>query len=89
VALEGAAAGLPVVASDHGGVNEVVRHGETGLLVAPGDPLALAQALRLLADDPDLASRLGTAGSEYVRERFGRERMLGEVQAVYERLLER
>jgi glycosyltransferase involved in cell wall biosynthesis len=89
VALEGAAAGLPVVASDHGGVKEVVRHGETGLLVAPGDPLALAQALRLLADDPDLASRLGTAGSEDVRERFGRERMLGEVQAVYDRLLER
>jgi glycosyltransferase involved in cell wall biosynthesis len=87
VALEGAAAGLPVVASDHGGVREAVRHGETGLLVPPGDPSALAAALRRLYDDPEFARRLGTAGAEDVRERFGLERMLHEVQAVYDRLL--
>jgi glycosyltransferase involved in cell wall biosynthesis len=87
VALEAAAAGLPVVASDHGGVAEVVRDGETGLLVAPSDHRALAAALRRLADDPALARRLGEAGSRDVRERFSRGRMLAEVQAVYDRLL--
>ena len=88
VALEGAAAGLPVVASDHGGVREAVRHGETGLLVPPGDTAALAGALRLLADDPHLAGRLGAAGAELVRTDFGRERMLDKVQDVYDRLLD-
>jgi glycosyltransferase involved in cell wall biosynthesis len=87
VALEGAAAGLPVVASDHGGVREAVRHGHTGLLVPPGSAGALAGALRSLADDPELAGRLGAAGAELVRADFGRERMLDEVQDVYDRLL--
>lgn len=87
VALEGAAAGLPVVASGHGGVTEIVRHGETGLLVAPGEPRALAASLRLLADDPPLAARLGEAGAAHVRASFGRERMLEAVQAVYDVLL--
>jgi glycosyltransferase involved in cell wall biosynthesis len=87
VALEGAAAGLPVVASDHGGVREAVRHGETGLLVTPGDAPALAQALRLLGDDSELARRLGSAGAKLVRADFSRERMLAEVQSVYDRLL--
>jgi glycosyltransferase involved in cell wall biosynthesis len=88
VALEAAAAGLPVVASAQGGVTEVVRDGETGLLVAPGDHAALAGALRGLADDPDKASRLGEAAAKDVRERFGRERMIAEVQATYDRVLE-
>ena len=88
VALEGSSAGLPVVASDHGGVREAVRHGETGLLVPSGDTAALAGALRLLADDSDLAGRLGAAGAELVRTHFGRERMLDKVQDVYDRLLD-
>lgn len=86
VAIEGAAAGLAVVASAHGGVTEVVRHGKTGLLVCPNDPAALARALRLLADDPQLARRLGEAGRQDVGERFSAERMLTELQATYDRL---
>jgi glycosyltransferase involved in cell wall biosynthesis len=86
-ALEGAAAGLPVIASDHGGLLEIVRHGETGTLVRAGDPRALAAALRALADDPAEARRLGEAAAADVRRRFPLERMLAEVQALYERLL--
>ena len=86
VAMEGAAAGLPVVASAHGGVAEVVRHGVTGMLVAPGHPEALATALRLLADDPALARRLGDAGRTDVAERFPIERMLTQLQDLYDRL---
>ncbi|MDQ4049959.1 MAG: glycosyltransferase family 4 protein [Actinomycetota bacterium] len=86
VALEAAAAGLPVVASRHGGVVEAVRDGETGRLVAPGDAAALAAALRGLADDPDAGARMGRAGRQHVGERFALDRMLEELQAVYDRL---
>jgi len=86
VAMEGAAAGLPVVASAHGGVTEVVRHGVTGMLVAPGHPATLATALRLLADDPALARRMGEAGRTDIAERFRIDRMLARLQATYDRL---
>ena len=86
VALEAAAAGLPVVAAGHGGVAEVVRDGETGRLVPPGDAAALAAALRALADDPGARARMGRAGRRDVAERFGLARMLDELQAVYDRL---
>ena len=86
VALEGAAAGLPVVASAAGGLPEVVRDGHTGLLVRPGDHAALAAALAELAGDPERARALGRAGAERVAEHFSSERMLDELQAVYAEL---
>ena len=58
VLTEAMAAGLPVVASDVGGIPEVVRHGETGLLVPPGDVAALAAALDRLVADPGLREHL-------------------------------
>ena len=60
--LEAMAAGLPVVASAVGGIPELVVDGETGLLVPPGDPDALADALGKLITDPELRQRLGAAG---------------------------
>ena len=87
VALEAAAAGKPVVASAHGGLPEIVEDGTTGMLVPPGDHGRLAARLRELADDPALGRRLGEAARARVRERFGRERMLAELHALYERLL--
>lgn len=86
VALEGAVAGLPVVASGHGGVTEIVRDGTTGCLVAPGDAAALARALRSLADDRAMSEAMGRAGSREVTARFGLDRMLDELQAVYDQL---
>jgi glycosyltransferase involved in cell wall biosynthesis len=61
VAVEAALAGRPVVASGVGGLRDVVAHGETGLLVPPGDPAALARALDELAADPARRARLGAA----------------------------
>ena len=60
VFLEAAAAGVPQVAGDSGGASEAVLHGETGLVVAdPGDPGALAEALRSLLTDPNRRRRMG------------------------------
>jgi glycosyltransferase involved in cell wall biosynthesis len=69
--LEAMAAGLPVVASAVGGIPEVVVAGETGLLVTPGDPRALADALDLLVAHPDLRHHLGRGGRARVEEHFG------------------
>ena len=85
-ALEAAAAGLPVVAASHGGLPEIVRDGETGLLVTPGDPAVLARALRELADDPERRTRMGELAAADARERFDPGRMLSEMSAVYERV---
>jgi glycosyltransferase involved in cell wall biosynthesis len=68
--LEAMAAGLPVVASAVGGLPEMVVEGETGYLVAPGDPDALAEALARLVADPEARRRMGEAGRRRARERF-------------------
>jgi glycosyltransferase involved in cell wall biosynthesis len=86
-ALEAAAAGVPVVAAAHGGLPEMIRDGETGLLVQPGDPRALAEGLRSLADDPARAAQLGAAAATDVTARFSGERMLAAVQSHYDSLL--
>lgn len=62
VLLEAMAMGLPTVGTDVGGVAEVVRHGRTGFVVAPKDPLALGQALVRLLDDAPLRHALGREG---------------------------
>jgi glycosyltransferase involved in cell wall biosynthesis len=71
--LEAMAAGLPVVATNVGGVPELVVEGETGFLVPPGDPKSLADAIARLLDDPALRRRLGAAGRARVAERFDLE----------------
>ena len=81
-ALEAAAAGCCVVASDHGGMPEILRHDETGLLVAPGDAAALAAAIAG-AD----RERLGAAAAADVAQRFAPERMLAKIQSLYDIVL--
>jgi glycosyltransferase involved in cell wall biosynthesis len=82
-AIEALAAGVPVVAANHGGLPEIVRDRQTGILVRPKDPTALARALRELADDPERRRQMGEAAAKDARERFGLERMLDEVEGVY------
>ena len=66
--VEAMAAGRPVVASAVGGIPELVRDGVDGLLVPPGEPVALATAVRALLADPQLAARLGSHGRDRVAE---------------------
>jgi glycosyltransferase involved in cell wall biosynthesis len=73
VAAEAALAGLSVVASDVSSLREVVSHGETGLLLPPDDPVALAAALRDLARDPARRRELGGRAREQARRRFSPE----------------
>lgn len=87
--LEAMAAGLPVVASDVGGLSEVVVEGETGFLVPAGDPVELAGLLGRLVEDPELRERLGEAGHRRAQSSFSLERWRDEHLALYRSLLER
>ena len=85
--LEAMAAGKPVIATAIGGTREAVRDGETGLLVPPHDAAALADAIRSVSSDPPLAARLGAAGQERARREFSAERMVRQVEQLYDTVL--
>jgi glycosyltransferase involved in cell wall biosynthesis len=87
-AIEALASGCPVVATRVGGVPDVVRDGEDGFLVEPGDLEGLADALARLAADPELRQRLGEAGRKRVLPRYAVERLIDDVDGLYRRLLE-
>jgi glycosyltransferase involved in cell wall biosynthesis len=87
-ALEAAAAGCCVVAANHGGLPEMIGDARTGLLVAPGDPAALAAALAQLHAEPRLRERLGDAAAIDVRARFAPALLLDRTQALYDEVLE-
>lgn len=87
VFLEAMASRLPILATRVSAVPEVVLEGETGLLVAPGDPAELARAMVGLARDPALRERLGRAGAARLRAVFALERMVEETLDVYRELV--
>jgi glycosyltransferase involved in cell wall biosynthesis len=82
VACEALVAGRPVVAMAEGAVPEVLRDGETALLVPPADPEATARAALRLLRDPELAARLVAEGRRDVRRRFSPERSVSEFSRV-------
>jgi glycosyltransferase involved in cell wall biosynthesis len=84
--IEAQASGRPVIVSRVGGLPEVVRDGETALIVDPRDPQRLADAILVLLNDPDLASRMGDAGRKHVRERYDIERCVDLLEQEYRRL---
>jgi glycosyltransferase involved in cell wall biosynthesis len=83
-AIEAAAAGCAVVASDHGGLPEIITDRVTGRLVNPGDPRALARVCAELLDDEPERRRLGAAAAGDVRRRFTPGRVLTSIQSLYE-----
>ena len=82
-AIEGMAAGLPVVAGAVGGLLDLIDDGRTGLLVPPEDSRALADAIERVVSTPALAESLGRAGRAEVAQRYAFDRMVGAFQALY------
>lgn len=89
VLAEAGAAGLPVVATDSGGKAEIVKNGETGALVPPGDPDALAHACIDLLAHQDLRRRMGDNAMVRVSELFNVRRTAEEIAELYEQLAKR
>lgn len=85
--IEAMRTGLPVLASDVGGVSEVVDDGSSGMLVRPGDPTDLVEKLARLLREPDARQRLGRAGRERYERSFDFDRMARETMDVYEAVL--
>lgn len=85
VAVEAMAAGTPVVAARSGALPEIVTHGLDGLLVPPGDSLALAETVASLVDHPEVLLSMGNAARDAAR-RFAPEVVIPRIEAVYERV---
>jgi glycosyltransferase involved in cell wall biosynthesis len=83
--LEAGSMACPIIASNAGGMPELVTHNEHALLVTPEDPHALAQALIHFAKDPSLAKRLGENAQKRVREKFGLEDQVTATMNAYQK----
>jgi len=84
--LEAMRAGLPVVASDCGGISEAVEDGETGLLFPPGNVEALMSCLEKLIANPELRQKMGLAGRRRYLEAFTLDHMVEKTSAVYKKI---
>jgi glycosyltransferase involved in cell wall biosynthesis len=87
--LEAMAASLPIVATEVGGIPELVKSGDNGLLIAPADPVSLARAIRYLADNPEESERMGRRGRKRIEEQFTLERKIAETEKLCAALLKR
>jgi L-malate glycosyltransferase len=85
--LDAMACEKPIVATNAGGIPEVVLEGTTGLLVPPRDHAAMAAAIVRLLKDPALRDRMGAAGLRVVREKFSAERMVQDTLKVYQAVM--
>lgn len=88
VLLESLFLGIPTIMTDIGGNRGLAIDGETGLVIPPRDPVAMAKAINKLVDQPELRAKIGPAGKAYVQEHYTVERSVKELMKVYESLLE-
>jgi glycosyltransferase involved in cell wall biosynthesis len=84
--LEAMAAGVPCVATNVGGIPSFVTHEVTGLLVEPGKPEQLADAIEYLFDHPEEGRKMGRAGQQFVAANFGLQAAIADLETLYSRL---
>jgi glycosyltransferase involved in cell wall biosynthesis len=84
--LQSMAAGKPVIGTAVGGIPEVVKDGVNGIIVPPRDSEAIARAVKTLLSDPDKARRMGRAGYEMAARGHTLERMLDDIEELYEKV---
>jgi glycosyltransferase involved in cell wall biosynthesis len=87
VILEAMAAAKPVIATNHGGPKEICADGETAVLIPPGDPEKLADAILLLIQNPTIARKMGEAGRKRVERYYDQVRCVGSIESLYKELL--
>jgi glycosyltransferase involved in cell wall biosynthesis len=87
--MEAMATGKPVVASAVGGIPELVRNGETGLLVSPRDPAALGHGLVYMLEDEAAGARMGRAGRRVVEDGFDQDRTNDTIELLFRELAAR
>ena len=83
VIIEGMAAGKPVIATNGGGVPEIVENGKTGILVPMGDIAAMAEAISRMLADPDLAAEMGARGRQRVQDCFTIDHTARKIESIY------
>jgi glycosyltransferase involved in cell wall biosynthesis len=89
VLLESMAAGAAVVATDVGGTAEALVDGNNGVLIPPGNPTVMADAIVRLVDDPAYARELGENARRTIRDRYSLDRMVASTETLYDELLSR
>ena len=87
-AIEASACSIPVIASNIGGLPEVVINGKTGYLVPPGDAESIAEKIIKLIEEPSLRQRLGKGGRKYVLENYEWNSCAKKMEEIYERILD-
>jgi glycosyltransferase involved in cell wall biosynthesis len=89
VVIEAMAAGKPVVATRGGGVNEIIVDGDSGILVAPGDPVALAEAIAKLLESEPRRREIAEKGYQRVADNFSIKHTADKIQSIYSSVLSR
>lgn len=87
--LEASSYNLPLIASNVGGVPEIITNEENGLLVEPSDSGELANAIKTIAADENLRKKMGKAAKERLADKFSEESIVGKIDAIYRKLLNR
>ena len=87
--LEAMASGLPIVATKVGGNSELIVDGETGLLVPPSNPDAMAEALKTYVQNPEVLLQHGTAGRKRVEDKYSLVKMVDAYSSVYDEILDK
>jgi glycosyltransferase involved in cell wall biosynthesis len=89
VAVEASAHELPIIASNRGGLREIVEEGVTGFLIDPDDPNELSEKICWLLDNPEAARRFGVEGRKRVFREFTQEQMVAGYESLFRRSLDR